>query len=171
MLGPQSSIGRRVSCRKATRVRARTDSSGPTAKPAGRITESGRPRLRRQSRRNASDARLAPREERDVTSTWRNTRPARPNHRAHPVPRWNPTVFQRRAAASTITSGAVSSAGRAPALQAGGRLFEPGTAHWIPARRKALRAHYRESARLLAWLHIVPRGCPASGSGGAHQAI
>src|SRR5947209_4560799 len=34
-----------------------------------------------------------------------------------------------RGSAADRRSGAVSSAGRAPALQAGGRLFEPGTAH------------------------------------------
>src|SRR5579862_5026844 len=53
----------------------------------------------------------------------------------------------RPRSAYTISLGAVSSAGRAPALQAGGRLFEPGTAH-LPriggtvyaARRAARRA-------------------------------
>ena len=36
---------------------------------------------------------------------------------------------ERLAVTRTIGGGAVSSAGRAPALQAGGRWFEPGTAH------------------------------------------
>src|SRR5437588_3249955 len=36
---------------------------------------------------------------------------------------------------NAIDHGAVSSAGRAPALQAGGRLFEPGTAHSRLGRR------------------------------------
>src|SRR5262249_15209976 len=42
--------------------------------------------------------------------------------------------------------GAVSSVGRAPALQAGGRWFEPGTAHLIPQANPRLR---RCSAKLI----------------------
>jgi hypothetical protein len=48
--------------------------------------------------------------------------------------------------------GAVSSAGRAPALQAGGRLFEPGTAHYPePALRAgpAIAARVRQVFRTL----------------------
>src|SRR5579875_809322 len=58
----------------------------------------------------------------------------------------------------TISSRAVSSAGRAPALQAGGRLFEPGTAHWRRSWKFALSGCVRPGG--CQWPSVSPHWRP-----------